>query len=91
MANYHTDLTKKLAGKSYNSIREVLESLAWIDLYPEVDINGCLTGGVIELDSMGDDYAICDVTDDDIVVRPDGASMDAAIRWDSERGDIYGS
>lgn len=76
-----------LAGQFYNDVREQIFAIDWDGLYPEVDVNGCVTGRVI--DAQETDYAICDVTDDGVAVS-DHAS-DAMIRWDRERGDIYGS
>ena len=87
MTSEHEQLATELRGEFFNTVRDRIFSLDWDGLYPEVDVNGCLTGEVIDAQSA--DHAICDITADDVVVSEHAS--DAMIKWDSERGDIYAS
>lgn len=60
------------AGKPYNDVRKLLQSLDFGDCYPVVDSDGCLTGECIPGDTAG--YSICDVDSDGNVQRHEHAT-----------------
>jgi len=76
-------LAHLLKGQHYNAVREQIEALDWDGWYPEVDIDGDLTGEIIEASDAA--YSIVDVTPEGVVARH-GAS-DAMIR-SSELADL---
>jgi len=47
----HRELLTRLAGQPYSACRAEIEALDWDGWYPEVDIDGNLTGAIIEASS----------------------------------------
>lgn len=61
-----TTSIKTLAGQNYNTARGTLETIDFDGVYPEVDLNGVLTGNTIAATSM--DHEIVDILESGDVV-----------------------
>lgn len=53
----HRDLLTRLAGQPYSACRHQLDVLDWDGWYPEVDIDGRLTGKIVEASSTEHEIA----------------------------------
>jgi len=80
----HETLISLNAGRNYNDIRDQIASMDWDAMYPEVDIDGCLTGRVVSIEST--DHLICDVRETGVVFG--NGAMDAMIEMTPEQA-IY--
>ena len=70
------EVLARLLGEDYNDVRGTLDTIDWVDIYPEVDRDGILTGNLIAIDQSG--YDICDVTDGD-GIRVHDCAIDAMV------------
>ena len=61
----HELFAQQNIGKHYNAIRTQIELLDWDGIYPEVDLDGCLTGRVVAAECST--HVICDVRDSGLV------------------------
>lgn len=68
-----------LAGKNYNSVRDQIAALDWSDCYPVVDIDGDLTGEIVDSQSdlIGVDCTLGGIVqrDDFVDAMFDGAAV----------------
>jgi hypothetical protein len=62
-------------GVNYNDCRQAIKSLDWDGWYPEVDVNGRLTGSLIPADQYG--YSVCDVQGSSVLIHD--TAMDAVV------------
>jgi len=80
MSTAHETLLNLNAGRHYNDVRSQIASLDWDGVYPEVDMDGILTGCVVSVESVN--HLICDVRESGIVFG--NCSSDAMIEMTPE-------
>jgi len=72
-----------VAGQPYADCREQIDTIDWDGWYPEVDIDGDLTGEIADLHST--EHEIVDVTPDGVVAWP--GATDAMVLWSEQPED----